>query len=91
MGPDSMTSPSRSLKDPFVIGSRRYAEHLMNSTPLIPTWLPCSIDKRINASRSLETFPLTTDWPRKFKFGELKNHISSFFETAREFELTVLP
>jgi hypothetical protein len=56
--PASTTSPSRSLHEPFVMGSKRYAEHFMNSTPYIPTWPPCSIDKSIKASRSLETFAL---------------------------------
>ena len=63
MGPAWITSPSRSLKEPFVIGSKRYAEHSMNSTPLMPTCPPCSIDNSINAIRSLETFPL---WMKRF-------------------------
>jgi hypothetical protein len=58
-GPDSITSPSRSLNDPGVMGSSRYAEHLTNSTPYISTCPPWAISIRIKASRSLETWPLS--------------------------------
>ena len=56
--PSSITSPSKSLKDPLVRGSKRYAVHFTNSTPGIDLCPPFSIARRIIASRKRETLPL---------------------------------